>query len=239
MTWYAHELEPLLAVAAASVTSAGTLVEANAGFLHLIDLQEAERRQISLELHEEIAQVLAATNMNLQAMKRTGTKAAAGAPMTEGMTTIRDAINQIHGMAVRLRPPILDALGILPALEFLVERESSPGKLRVTLESVPEDISLPNYVAEVCYRVAQEALTNVVRHANASKAIVRIERCGDCVSLSVRDNGRGFDAAGAPATRAFGLLGMKERTKLVGGTLQIHSRPGTGTEVRVAIGLMA
>lgn len=203
----------------------------------LIEVQEEEHRQLARELHDEIGQVLTAVRLNLKAIQRQDTQAIHRQSLAEGLTIIERAISQVRGISLRLRPPVLDELGILSALRWLVQRQSSQPGVRISLEAAPEDIALPLGVAEVCYRVAQEALTNVARHSGASEAVVRIEQDGPRVAVSVRDNGRGFDVSSVRRAGGLGLLGMEERVKLIGGTLRVNSQPGAGTEVRAEIEL--
>ena len=203
----------------------------------LIEVQEEQSRQLARELHDEIGQVLTAVRLNLKLIEREDSQGFHREALAEGLMIIERAISQGRGMSLRLRPPVLDELGVLSALRWLVKRQSPATGLHISLEAVPEDIDLPRNVSEVCYRIVQEALTNVARHAGASEVVIRLERTGDRVKVAVQDNGCGFDAAAALAKGGLGLLGMEERVKLVGGTLQVQSRPGAGTQVRAEIGL--
>ena len=205
----------------------------------LIEVQEEQSRQLARELHDEIGQVLSAVRLNLKLIEREDSQGLHREALAEGLMVIERAISQVRGMSLRLRPPVLDELGILSALRWLVRRQAPQQGLRIRLEAVPEDIALPRNVAEVCYRIVQEGLTNVAKHAEASEVLIRLERTGGRVRVTVRDNGRGFDAASVRAAGGLGLLGMEERVKLVGGTLQVESRPGGGTEVRAEMELTA
>ena len=198
----------------------------------LIEVQEEERRKLARELHDEIGQVLTAVSFSLKSVARLDTHGALREIVGEGLTTVERAIGQVRSMSLDLRPPLLDELGIAPALRWLAQQQKSRTGVKIVVEAASADIVLPVVMAGACYRVAQEALTNVARHADASEVVIRLEQLGERVLVVVRDNGCGFDRAQIPATGGIGLLGMEERVKLAGGVLRVRSVPGEGTEVR-------
>ena len=197
----------------------------------LIEVQEGERRKLARELHDEIGQVLTAVSFSLKSVARLDTYGTLREVVGEGLTTVERAIGQVRSMSLDLRPPLLDELGIVPALRWLAQQQESRTGVSIVLEAASGDLVLPVVMAEASYRVAQEALTNVARHAGASEVVVRLERLGERVRVMVRDNGCGFDRAQIHGTGGIGLLGMEERVKLAGGVLRVRSAPGEGTEV--------
>lgn len=203
-------------------------------------LQEAERRVIARELHDSAGQALTAVRINLQLIAQLTAPEPGGAESKVGRLaaktlTIADAtLEEIRRAVGMLGPAILDDVGLTAAIERLCDDFGDRDDVTITCSvDVPED-GLSPALESVCYRVAQEALTNAARHANASEVQVDLRVEDDRILLEVRDNGRGF----VPGTRpegpgGRGLVGMRERVELLGGTLRIDSAPGEGTAVRV------
>jgi two-component system sensor histidine kinase UhpB len=195
--------------------------------------QEGERLRIARELHDEIGQQLTALLLQLTSVRRH-----AGPELQEALLEAhglaRDSLDDIRRVARELRPEALDDLGLPSALAALAERLAQQAGLRVQRDVQPVLPPLTDEEELVVYRVAQEALTNVLRHAGTDEARMRLQVRGDQLVLDVADSGRGFEPARASAT---GLLGMRERALLVGGRLEIRSRPGHGTQVRLALPL--
>ena len=197
--------------------------------------QEGERSRIARELHDEVGQQLTALLLRLTSARRL-----AGADLepilVEAHGLARGALDDVRRVARELRPEALDDLGLPSALAALAERFAGQAGLRVNHELQPV---VPPLTAEeelVVYRVAQEALTNVVRHAGCERAELTLRVTDDALVLDVRDQGRGFHPA---AVAANGLLGMRERALLIGGQLDVRSRPGRGTLVRLALPLQS
>lgn len=189
--------------------------------LRALAAQENERRRIARELHDEVGQALTAAMLRLD-------RADAG----EAKEGLREALEEVSDIAARLRPEALDDLGLRNALRGLVASVARDARLDITPEIDPD---LPRLTAEqelVVYRVAQEALTNALRHAEATALRFVLHADGDEVVLAVEDDGRGFEpdrVAGAS-----GIRGMRERALLVRGRLEVHSTPGGGgTTVRL------
>ncbi len=200
----------------------------------LMAAQENERRHLAHELHDEIGQALTAIGINLQAVKAMGGEAAQ--PRLEEAIAIADqAIEQVRHLSLDLRPCMLDDLGLEAALRWYVDRQMRRTELTIHLD-VDLGGRLSPELETACFRVAQEALTNVARHARAGRAWVELQVRRDIVELAVRDDGVGFDPVAARGRAAggasFGLLGMQERAELLGGTLAVESRPGHGACVR-------
>jgi signal transduction histidine kinase len=209
----------------------------------LLQAQETERRRIARELHDEIGQVLTAVKINLQALQRAAAPAAPHPGLQESMAIVDRAVQQVRNLSLDLRPSLLDDLGLVAALRWYVDRQSARAGYHGQLIADPPDLTVPPDVATTCFRVAQEALTNVVRHARAKRVRVELRREDGALQLVVRDDGIGFDVAGASRRAArgasLGLLGMQERVQLVGGQMELESAPGHGTEVRVSLPLAA
>jgi PAS domain S-box-containing protein len=194
--------------------------------------QEKERAAIARELHDELGQVLTALRMDtvwmLNHLKDTDPKAADRALTMREL--IDKTIDEVRGIALRLRPSVLDDLGLIPALEwYTVELEKRSGIAFILKhQNVPK---VNEIVATAAYRIAQEALTNVVRHSAATHVEISLQAQGDTLALSVVDNGRGFNNVELSESERLGVAGMRERANLAGGTLEIQSQPGKGTQV--------
>jgi PAS domain S-box-containing protein len=209
----------------------------------LIEAQEEERRRIARELHDQIGQVLTAVKMNLHAVQRVCSAAEAGAHIKDNIEAVDEALRLVRDLSVDLRPPLLDDLGLVTALQWYVDRYAKRTGLAA---EVIVDLQDPNerYSRELetaCFRIAQEALTNVVRHAHAKGVIVRLTKDNNLLRLVVKDDGVGFDpeALQRRASRAMtlGLLGMQERAHAAGGDVEIDSRISKGTEIRLKLPL--
>jgi two-component system sensor histidine kinase UhpB len=200
----------------------------------VINAQEEERKRISRELHDDTAQVLFAQLLRLTALKASPNTEVRGTAATlEEMTA--EALEGVRRMAMELRPPALDDLGLQATLADLAQRFSEQLGIPIDYQPRGPRGRLPAEVELVLYRVAQEALTNVAKHAGAGRVWIDLDRGPHDVTLSVQDDGRGFEPA--EETRrdgrglGLGLFGMAERVALVGGCFTIWSRPGRGTEI--------
>jgi signal transduction histidine kinase len=200
--------------------------------------QEQERERISRELHDETGQALTALLVQLKVLEKQRDPEAITAQAEELREIVVGALEEVRRLARDLRPATLDDLGLLPTLEGHVRTfRRTTGLDALFAADVPEDFRLPRDTELALYRVAQEALTNVARHAHATRVCVRLEQIGDILSLSVVDNGHGFDPASAlrTAESGVGLLGIRERVDLIGGVLTLQSAPGQGTRLRVDV----
>jgi signal transduction histidine kinase len=201
----------------------------------LIEVQESERRAIAGELHDEIGQALTLVKMNLQALQDTQADSATAIGLSESIGIVEQALQQVRDLSLDLRPSLLDDLGLIAALRWYGARQARhAGVIFHFTGRLPEE-RLPAVLETTCFRVAQEALTNVVRHAQAQHVWVDVSVQDAVLQLGIRDDGLGFDPHTAQ-TRArygnsFGLLGMRERVAIAGGTMQILSAPEHGTTV--------
>jgi signal transduction histidine kinase len=204
---------------------------------HLYERVEAEIKRIAHALHDEAGQLLASIYL---ALREVEIEASPGGRVQ--LRTINRLLGevetQLRRLAHELRPTALDDLGLLPALEFLADGVSLRSGLTTSVEGSTEGF-VPLLVETAVYRIAQEALTNVARHAHATRVAIRVRREGGALRCLIRDDGVGFDREAAiarrEAGRGMGLPGIQERVAALGGTLRIDSVPGRGTELDVSI----
>ncbi len=195
--------------------------------------EEAERRRVVAELHDEIGQRLTALVLELDRLAKVA-PAALNADLSDTTVETKETLEVVRRLARRLRPEVLDQLGLVPALRSLCDRFEAPEGL-VVHRSLPQDLPPLDDDAElVIYRVAQESLTNVVRHAQARHVQVSLADEGSAVGLAVRDDGIGIDAEQATVSPG-GIRGMRERAMLIGARLELASLPAGGTEVRLYV----
>jgi signal transduction histidine kinase len=203
----------------------------------LTEVQETERRHIARELHDEIGQALTVVKMNLQAAQRLTEEPTLLCYQKECIETVERTLHQVRSLSLDLRPSILDDLGLEPALRWLVAGQARQAETSFQLDVDLMGERLPPDLEITCFRVIQEALTNIVRHAQAEHVRVQVRRQGREVHLDVQDNGVGFDVPAALERamhgESLGLLGMRERVSLAGGQIDIVSVPGRGCEVHV------
>ncbi|HKE19650.1 MAG TPA: GAF domain-containing sensor histidine kinase [Kofleriaceae bacterium] len=208
--------------------------------------KEEERRHIARELHDELGQTLTALKLRLQMAHKLAGKAPAVNGTTAGGTVLGDALEMVDRLIGRSRqlsmdlsPPLLDEVGLAPAIRAHLERTATPQDLRIDLHTTGLDERLPAEVETAAFRVVQESLTNAFRHADARLVEIRVRRENGHLQLLVHDDGRGFDVAAARRAagrgKHFGVVGMAERVKGLGGTLEVRSTPGGGTEVRASL----
>jgi signal transduction histidine kinase len=192
----------------------------------LLTVQEEERRRLAIELHDELGQLLTAVKMNL---------GASPAHFDDAIESVDLAMQTVRDLALDLRPAMLDDLGLAAALRWYADRFAKQTGIATHL-AVDEVPRLDPNIATASFRVAQEALTNVARHASAKNVWLSLHQSNGTLELAVRDDGVGFDVAAASdrATRgaSLGLVGMEERASLAGGSLAIVSKPASGAEVR-------
>jgi signal transduction histidine kinase len=201
----------------------------------LVEAQETERRHLARELHDEIGQALTVAQINLQALLLAPRTKTLVPRLRESLAVIEQVLRQVHDISLNLRPSILDDLGLEPALRWFTERQVALAGLEATFHSDPLAQRLDPVIETECFRVAQGALTNVVRHARAKNVSVELRQADGQLHLRVRDDGTGFDVAAgreqAVRGASLGLLSMEERAALAGGGLKFTSDTGHGTEV--------
>ncbi len=202
----------------------------------IITAQEDERKEISRELHDEVMQTLVGINVELSALGR-------GASV--GLETLKEKIartrrlvensmSAVHRFARELRPAVLDDFGLIPALHAYSKNLAERKKIKILMTAFGGVEALGAAKRTVLFRVAQEALTNIARHAHATEVRMSISEISGAVRMAINDNGKSFDVdkiLAASSNKRLGLVGMKERLEMVGGSLAIESKPGQGTTV--------
>ncbi len=208
----------------------------------ILSAQEDERKRISRELHDVIAQTLTGINIRLATLKKEALLSTKGLDRNIAQTQrlVEKSVDIVHRFARELRPAVLDDLGLIPALHSFVKLFSQRTRIHVHLKAFAGVEQLNSDQRTILYRVAQEALTNVSRHAQANRVEIDIQKQGDGVSMKISDNGKSFEVEktlNAKGRKRLGLLGMKERLDMVGGRFDIESVPGRGTTVMAQIPL--
>ncbi len=210
----------------------------------LNEVQESERRQLARELHDEMGQALTAIRMDLAVIEKalpTGTSALLSERLSEASQLTERTLEQIRELSLNLRPPMLDDLGLVPTLRWYIKRYASRTNIQTELNVWGGERRLPSIVETSIFRVLQEALTNVARHAQATTIMLNLRYAPQLIIAQVKDNGCGFDVENvqmqATSVRGMGLLGMRERLTLLDGTFQIESQVGKGTQLSFEIPL--
>ena len=202
----------------------------------ILSAQEDERRKISRELHDVIAQTLTGINVRLAALKKEAALNTKGLDRKIASTQrlVEQSVNIVHRFARELRPAVLDDLGLIPALHSFMKSFSARTGVHVHLTAFAAVEQLDAARRTVLYRVAQEALNNVARHAQAARVDVSIQNLPDSICMKITDDGKSFRVdrvSHAKGRKRLGLLGMRERMEMIGGRLEIESSPGNGTTV--------
>ncbi len=208
----------------------------------LTEVQETERKQLARELHDELGQMLTAVGMNLAALQKelaATVSPSAHQRLTETSQLVDQTLEQIRELSLNLRPPMLDDLGLIPTVRWYVKRYAERSNFTVQCELTEFDRRLDPEIETALYRILQEALTNIARHAHATLVHLRVDQTPTEVTAYVEDNGVGFDVASVMEHESYpggaGLLGMRERVTLLAGTLTIVSEPGGGTQLYLTI----
>jgi signal transduction histidine kinase len=209
------------------------------GVLHA---QEQERKRISRELHDEIAQSVLGINLHLEMLSRAASRepAAVKKEIARTRRLLEDFVEVVHRFSRELRPPVLDDLGLVPALKSHAKDFARQTGIEVELTAPSTPDGLDGDKRAVLFRVAQEALTNVAKHAHAKHVTLSVREEAGVVCMDVANDGRAFDVARSLAVtkrRRLGVVGMRERVEMVGGTFAIESAPGIGTRVSARIPL--
>jgi signal transduction histidine kinase len=200
----------------------------------LIESQEAERKRIAAELHDGLGQ-------SLLVIKN---RALLGGMSPEGQGTAKEqfdeiseaashAIDEARRIAYDLRPYHLDRLGLTQSLEEMIERVAASTSIRFTVTLPLLDGVFSKEGEAIFYRIVQESVSNIVKHSGTNEAVVAIRREEDAVTLTIRDNGKGFSTAGNSGSGGFGLIGLAERVQMLGGTYALDTAPGRGTAITV------
>src|SRR5262245_34500606 len=199
----------------------------------LFEVQEEERRRLARDLHDDVGQALTALKIQLESVARAGGEAAARSRVDECVDTVQHTLERVRQLSLSLRPPQLDDLGLAAAVRSHLDRQARVAGLQAHFETEDAPQGLAPDTETACFRVAQEAINNVLRHARARNLWVRLFSAGGRLAISVRDDGRGFDLDSVRERSAngssLGLIGMEERMALAGGSFELRSSPGQGT----------
>ena len=201
----------------------------------VVQAQEDERRAVSRELHDQVGQALSAVLVelrNLSSESAIQSDAQSRGHVETVKSLVEDSVGVVRNMALLLRPSMLDDLGLVPALRWQAREVSKQTPMEVSVAAELASDDLPEEYKTCIYRVVQEALHNCSRHARATKVRIRVQQEPSRLSLSIQDDGQGFDAR---QTKGLGLLGIEERVARLGGKCEIHSAPGSGTIVAVEL----
>ncbi len=203
----------------------------------LIEIQDNERRAIAQELHGEIAQYMAMLKLVLDKATRDPSSQKTISSLCEAQILVRDLMRRVVDLSLDLQPSMLDDLGLLPALLWYFEHYGKKTGVQVNFEHTELDRNFTQEINTAAYRIVQEALTNVARHARVNEVIVHIWANQGTLYIRIEDKGTGFNVSALAPSASAGLIGMRERALMLSGKLKIQSTPGTGTLITVEIPL--
>jgi len=209
----------------------------------ILRAQEEERKRIARELHDETAQSLTSIVVNLVAVEQLAGSNGIDEQLRDRLRMTKEVaqrtLDETRRLMMDLRPSVLDDLGLVPALRWFISQRVLPAGLKADFEATGLTERLPEELETALFRILQEAINNVVKHARARNVTVRLSREDGCIKGVVSDDGQGFHVVhmvGKPVRdRGLGLFGMQERAALVGGKVEVESAPGRGTTVRVTV----
>ena len=244
---FLQTISNVLATAIERAQAEGVLRSANQALRRLsrqlLQVQEDERRVIARDLHDEIGQSLTAIKLNVERAQRTPDRTARTRIMQDCSQVTDSVLEQVRNLSLDLHPSILDDLGLAYALKWYADRQAERAGLKVEVTADPSLPRLSQDIEITCFRIVQEALTNVARHAKAHRVDVLLKQGVSSVEICVQDDGVGFDVDAVPSPTAggfsIGLASMQERAKLLGGTVRITSVPHRGTRVIATLPLVS
>jgi len=199
----------------------------------VVRVQETERRRIAQELHDDIGQELTGLKLELETHRRQ--RGSDDPDLERPLAMVQGLIARVRNLSLDLRPSLLDDLGLVPALISLIERYSSQTGIRVALDHHGSTGRFPADVETAAFRIVQEALTNIAKHAAVDEASVRLDADSVALRIVVQDRGRGFDPGVPPAEPTTGVSSMRERAAMLDGRLTVDAAPGRGTAVRAVL----
>jgi signal transduction histidine kinase len=212
-------------------------LEAERNFLrHLLQAQERDRKLTAYDLHDGAVQLVTGALLRVEAVLGRKPGAETAEDLHQASRHLREALDELRRLISGLRPPVIDEAGVVGALQFLVEQAKSRDGIDVEFSHDGAPDRLPQLLETSIFRIVQEALQNIARHAETDRARVRLERVDDEIRLEIRDWGKGFDLK-EKKRRRYGLRGIEERASLLGGSAEFESRPKAGTAIRVTLPL--
>jgi PAS domain S-box-containing protein len=207
----------------------------------LLDVQETERKHIAYQLHDEIGQILTAVKLNLHGIRQFENVEDIPKKINENLALIDHSLQRVRDLAVDLHPWMLDQLGLVPSLRWHIDQHAQRSRLNIQFRTGNIEQRFPVDIEIACFRVVQEALTNIIRHAHATEVIVSLSMEHDALSVEVSDNGVGFEIDSITvepgSARGFGLMSMEERVALLDGTFEMFSIMNKGTTIRFRLPL--
>ena len=208
---------------------------------HLQNIREEERSHIAREIHDELGQQLTVLKMDVAWLnKKMGDAEEPVGKKLRSLTDMLDGtVKTVRRISSELRPSLLDDLGLVAAIDWHLREFEKRSGLETEFSDKGNDISMPESIKTGLFRIFQESLTNVARHAEATKVKVNLHRQDGKLVLSIQDDGRGFNRFQSGEKKTLGILGMRERTSMMGGTYDIESQPGKGTVVKVSVPIIS
>jgi two-component system NarL family sensor kinase len=204
----------------------------------VVNAAENERRRVSRELHDSVNQLLATVGHGLRsAQSRLSPGQPAANDVRRSLAMLTEAIEEVRRIARNLRPPLLDDLGLLPALRLLAQEFTENSRIKTSLDLPFEEPALSVEAKLALYRIAQEAFSNVDRHSEATRVRLKCAVRPGRLSLTIEDDGKGFDPAAAVSPDSSGLANLRERAALISGTFNVRSARGKGTLIEVSLPL--
>ncbi|MCK9284988.1 MAG: histidine kinase [Rhodocyclaceae bacterium] len=205
---------------------------------HRESVMEAEHKRIAQEIHDELGQLLTTALLNLKRIERSSRSgnSVSAEQVAEIKLLIEDALRGVRGIAADLRPPVLN-IGLPAAIEWLAERTLNGSDIALRIEMAESLPGMDDRCSITLFRIVQESLTNIVRHAHAQSVHIALASDGESLRLLIEDDGVGFVPQVPPPGTGFGLIGMQERVSAIGGSVEIDSRPSAGTRIRVRVPL--
>ncbi|HOZ69672.1 MAG TPA: PAS domain S-box protein [Chitinophagaceae bacterium] len=204
---------------------------------HLQNIREEERTNIAREIHDELGQQLTVLKMDVAWLNKRfqGTDDKVNQRLKDLLIMLDETVQSVRRISSQLRPSLLDDLGLTAAMEWQLGEFEKRAGIKTSFEAPQDEIPVPEAAKTALFRIFQESLTNVVRHSEAKKLAVSVKEADNCLVMTIADNGKGFDPMKVAEKKTLGILGMKERTEMIGGTYIINSLPGQGTSVIVSV----
>jgi PAS domain S-box-containing protein len=206
---------------------------------HLEHVLEEERKRISRELHDELGQLLTILKFDLSWLKLEGIQTEPNiiARIDAMMESVNEALASVKRISKEIRPPQLDALGLIGAIQWDIDQVQKKTGLKGIVTVEPAEVEIKGQVSAVLYRVFREALTNILRHANAEHVFIKLSRRLGSINFTIRDDGRGITKKELKGTTSLGLVGIRERLRMIGGSFTIEGKTGSGTVLSVEVPL--
>ena len=205
----------------------------------LLKVQEDERRTLAYELHDGVGQTLSAVKIGLQTAQNCNDPATMRQQLDDSVGLVGELLQQVRKMALDLRPSILDHLGLMPALRWYFDQQRQRSGLNLEFRYDDSPAKIPQEIQTACYRIAQEATTNILRHAKAHHVEAELKETDGVLEFTIRDDGVGFNLEKTKLQASLGMVGMNERAIASGGTFEVMSFPAKGTTIRIRLPLKA